>query len=506
MKIPGSASVWIVGAVALVTSVLACLRHAPAPLIHDEFSYLLAGETYAAGRLANEAHPLWEHFETMHVLQQPAYASKYLPGQGFALAVGTWLGKPIVGVWLSMVLAAMAITWMLEGWIARPWPLIGGLLFALHPQFAQAWGGTYWGGGVATLGAALIYGVLPRLLKHPGARYAAIFVLGAFLLSITRPLEGLVAFVPIAAVLFWALGGHPKWFNGDTGAVFFAGLVGTVAFHMVQNYASTGTPLMLPYLAYHEQYEVVPLFPFLPLREAPEYLHDTLRLFFTGAVVFEYEGLQSMQGFIETVWTRVLRMSRFFYGFATVPVVLVALFSLGDARVRLSLATVALGAAVLSVETFYQPHYAAPFVPAGILLATCLAARLWDVERWRTAVQLVMVGVLTSVLVGHWLRAEDVARDRESYALSRRGELESSLAADGGQHLVIVRYADNHNPHLEWVWNAADIDRAAVVWAREMDPERNARLTAYYLDRKVWLLEPDRDPESVTPYPVADSD
>ena len=37
------------------------------------------------------------------------------------------------------------------------------------------------------------------------------------------------------------------------------------------------------------------------------------------------------------------------------------------------------------------------------------------------------------------------------------------------------------------VYNGAEIDDAKVIWARELDPEQNGKLFAYFKDSKIWL-------------------
>jgi hypothetical protein len=80
--------------------------------------------------------------------------------------------------------------------------------------------------------------------------------------------------------------------------------------------------------------------------------------------------------------------------------------------------------------------------------------------------------------------------------------MEAWLDGQPGQQLVIVRYAADHNPYDEWVYNGADIDGSKVVWAREMDAADNVELTQYYGGRRVWLAEPDAIPAKISPYPM----
>lgn len=130
----------MVGLIALLISCALSLLQMPEPDANDEFSYLLAADTFARGRLSNPTHPMWVHFESFHIIHKPTYASKYPPAQGLILAAGQVIvGHPIAGVWFSTALACAAICWMLLAWLPPRWAALGGLLAELHPGILR-WG------------------------------------------------------------------------------------------------------------------------------------------------------------------------------------------------------------------------------------------------------------------------------------------------------------------------------------------------------------------------------
>src|SRR5690348_15160980 len=141
----------------------------PLPIAPDEFSYLLAADTFVSGRLTNPTPAQWQHFETPEVLVRPSYQSKYPPGQGFFLAVGQRLtGNPLAGVWLSSALACAALCWMLQAWVGEAWALYGGLLATCQLGWFGRWAQSFWGGMVAALGGALVFGAVRRLANEEG--------------------------------------------------------------------------------------------------------------------------------------------------------------------------------------------------------------------------------------------------------------------------------------------------------------------------------------------------
>jgi len=198
-------AVLVVGAAAIGMRALALQWvGVPDPMVYDETSLWLQGQTFSAGRLANPTHPLWEHFETFYVNHVPAYASMYFPGRGAPLAFGSILfGEPWIGVWISMVVLCMSITWMLRAWVSPALSLLGGIIVVVRLGVLSFWVNSYYGGAFTAFGAVLVVGALPRLLREPRWTHGLVMGLGATILMLSRPYEGALLCTPVALLLLW---------------------------------------------------------------------------------------------------------------------------------------------------------------------------------------------------------------------------------------------------------------------------------------------------------------
>lgn len=476
-------------------AIVSLLKGIPSPSVHDEFSYLLAADTFAHGRLSNPTHPLWVHFESFHILQHPTYASKYHPAQGMVLAVGQIIGgHPIVGVWISVGLMGAALCWMLQAWLPPGWAFLGALLACVQTGILGYWGQSYWGGAVAAAGGALVFGALRRTVSRLRTQNAVLMGIGLAVLANSRPYEGLVASLPAAVMLLAWMADK----NSPPALILTRKLVlpifviltvtgGLMGFY---NLRVTGNAFRLPYQTYEATYNPAPLFVWQHPRPGVMYHNSQMREAHSD-LLKEYLRRRSARGFSKQTVRRFARLWKFYLGPALTIPLLTLPWILRDQWLRFALLTCGVETAALLLCLWGFPHYVAPIT--GLIYALVFQGMrhlyLWQ-RQDKPSGQLVLWGILAvflaSVLTGF---GRYKSRNERLSVFIDRPSILTQLKQYSGRHLILVRYGLKHNWHNEWVYNEADIDAAEVVWARELDELQNRKLIAHFADRQVWRLE-----------------
>ena len=511
-------SVILVGIAALsLRAALLPIEPIPEPIIHDEFGYLLAADTYAHGRLTNPTHPMWEHFESFSIIQRPTYQCFAQPAQGMLLAIGrVILRHPFWGVWLSMGLMCAAITWMLQGWVPEEWALLGGMLAVFRFATFSYWANSYWGGAAGAMGGALVLGAWPRIRSSQRPRDAVLMAAGLAILANSRPYEGVVFSLPIAVAVFvWMFGRQaPAWrvlvrsvIVPLCAVLIVAGIGMSYYFFRV-----TGNPFRMPYQVERETYAVSPYLLWQHPRPVPTYRHLEFERMYAEDDVRNFQLAHSRMGLVLFATLKTMRIWSFFIGPAlSLPFLMMAFvlpFGFTWRQIhtdtRFLIVVVVIFFAGLLAESYFEPHYAAP-ITCVVLALTLMAMRrlqTWAPNGRHTGAALnrvvVVVWLLSfairAVAAGRgWElpRSEAPAWHQVGPKSFGRSALVAKLKALPGKQLVIVRYTKNHEVFDEWVYNDPDIDSSKVVWAREMDAGENAKLVDYFKDRQIWLLEAD---------------
>jgi len=492
----------------------------PVPFIHDEFSYLLASDTFAHGRLTNPPNPMWVHFESFHINMLPTYQSMYPPAQGLVLAIGQKLANvPWIGVLLSTALLCGAIYWMLLGWLPAPWAWLGGAFACVRFGIFSYWINSYWGGAVAALGGALVLGALPRFRNGPRIQTALVLGSGLLILANSRPFEGLLFSLPLvlaaALVLIKEIkSGRATWgAAARTIMLALALLVVGAGWMLYYNWRGTGNPLLTPYQVNFQTYHISKPFLFQKPNPIPEYRHASMREFYVlhelpYILISKYD-----VGFI------LREKASVYYGFFIWPFLLLigpCVFAIWRSEMRVVLLSMALLAAGLFAQ-IWQPHahYAAPAAGAVIL------ALLFSVRHFRTSQSKYAIwgSRALAIVLAAWMLSPIAEALRDPYMLSpnyswakvtklealpiplqiQRARIQADLAARSGEHLIIVHYQKGE-PTQDWIYNDADINHARVIWARDMGYLKNKELLNYYPHRQAWYTDRGDAAGLILPY------
>jgi len=142
------------------------------------------------------------------------------------------------------------------------------------------------------------------------------------------------------------------------------------------------------------------------------------------------------------------------------------------------------------------PRYLAPATASIFALVSIGISGVSRMNRGRFDGRVILIGALTVFAAGVTFLAGayviDTRRSTDWWGDKRT--IREQLLQTEGDDLVFVRYSQKHIPHREWVYNGADIDRQPIVWAREINPESDAQLRAYFHSRKAWIVFADEKP------------
>ena len=476
----------------------------PQPRIQDEFSYLLAADTFAHCRLTNPTPPFPEHFETPHVLVRPTYMSKYPPGQGIALAIGqVFTTQPIIGIWLSSAAAVAAIYWMLLGFLPAPWALLGGLASAIHPQIL-AWSQTYWGGSVAVLGAALLIGAWTRLMNQTTIPNTILLGIGLTILANSRPYEGLILSIPpILTLLARPLGQSPPLFSGGAKHRGFLPLLPILTLAALAmgyyNFRITGHPLRMPFMEYSSQYDIYPKFWFLPKHPPPTYTSEAVARIHTDFEPGDYDLLQTPVGVLrisaQRLW-QLLSMHTRPWLLLLLPLA-AAIAYWRNPKIKWIWITLGLFFLGLCAENWFLPNYAAPATPIILLL---IVAGWKQLCTWGRPGRFIAVASISVWLIAAAISAA-APPPPDSLRFGRADLIATYPQLRTGRHLIFVHYESGHLLHDEWVFNSADPEHSNIIWLRALGKSADAPVIQYFHDRQPWLLDIDQTQLHFNRYP-----
>lgn len=302
--------------------------------------------------------------------------------------------------------------------------------------------------------------------------------MGAVVLLLTRPFEGLLAGLIPGIVLARRL-----WRDRRDAAALrrvalpFAGvaLAGGMFLGWYQ-YRVTGSPLRAPYLEYERQYSGAPVFIWQKPGPEPAFQNEAMRDFYREYVLAGSRHTAPLP----VVWYQRLRSTTGDYlGGVLAAVALFGVLMRPGRWPLLALAGITLASSAFILCHWFGLHYQAPAAALYLFLALAGARAVFLILPCPLRKFGGFAGALLAAQLVVFARSE--VRDGrldQLRAIPLRARIMDALADAGGRHLVFVRLEKPYDPHLCWVSNDARIAESTVVWAWDRGADENRLLLA----------------------------
>ncbi len=514
------------------------IRGFPVPHAQDEFSYTVAADTYAHGRITNPTPPSFESFESGHIIVEPSYISKYPPLQGLFMAIGQILfNQQIFGVWLSCGLMAASLFWMLSIWTDYKWAIVGSVFMICTIGVTSYWAQSYWGGMIAASGGALFLGGVRKTFDKISITTTSIMTIGGIILLNSRPFEGILLMIPsMLILLWWVIKDKTNTFKTKTKNLIVPGIILSfiaITLMCYQYYKVTGNPFLMPYSVHHSQYYPTPLFNFQEINKnairGNARIRQTYEKYTAPPVldVFFDMGfpdtpfLRSIYGFI------YLNFGNYYFFFSplVIPFFFFSLF-IGIQRDKwliLAAVTILFVYICMSFGVWWdQYHYVAPLTALFYLFIIDGCRKLTSNYPKEKMIPFLSLFLVTSCIythifiVGYPIEIVDLSEDsnlirqsivnRESFEIKFpkrasffKAEMEKIVNNLPDKYIAIVSYAPSFSFHDEIVYNKGDILSSKLVWAHNLDDQKNTLLIKNFPNHIPLFIKIDSSYISILP-------
>jgi hypothetical protein len=269
------------------------------------------------------------------------------------------------------------------------------------------------------------------------------------------------------------------------------------------NWRLTGNPLLLPHTLNTRNYQSAGLFLWDHKKPEIHYRNQEFEVFHNNWERNNYNN--TWPDILRVSKEKVVRYGLTYFWIGVLLAVPAFPFLFRDRKIRLLLMIFLLVSVGSFSVVWSNAHYAAP---ATCIVFTLIVQVIRHLRTMRVGGRSVGIALSRAIVfllvldIGVNTR-RGICDPLEWACLGNRARaaIGEKLQHTSGKHLVMVRYDEpNHNIHEEWVYNGAEIDNAKVIWAREIGPEQDGKLFAYFKDRKVWVVTPDGDTIYLEPY------